>query len=89
MEKKCAKCGEVKNIKEFRAMRAERKYCSYCKKCEVIYTQERRAKNRKTTLKVQIKKNWTELCASMDITELDCELYNLKKIWEEVQHNAK
>lgn len=89
MVKKCAQCGEIKDIREFRLSRKQQKRSAYCKKCEGIDINEYKAKTRKACIKNQIKKNWTELCASMDLTELDNELYNLKKIWKQVQDNAK
>lgn len=89
MVKKCAKCEEIKDIRQFRLIRKQQKRSAYCKKCEGLYTSEYRAKVRKASIKKQIKKNWTELCASMDLSELDCELYNFKKIWEQVHEHAK
>ena len=89
MVKTCSICGETKDIKQFRLMRKQNRRCAYCKQCESLYTKEYRVKYRKSNLKRQIKKHWTELCEDMDSKEIDLELYNFKKIWEQVQENAK
>lgn len=89
MVKKCSKCGETKDIREFRLIRKQQRRSDYCKKCEGLDTKDYKAKTRKANIKKQIKKCWTELCEDMDSKELDLELYNFKKIWEQVQDNAK
>ena len=85
MEKKCSKCGEVKNVKEFRYMSAQKRYCAYCRKCEVDYTQEFRAKTKRTNLVRHINKKWAELCQNMSQTELDKRLFDFKEIYKQVQ----
>lgn len=85
MKKQCSKCGEVKDIRKFRYIRAQRGYSDCCRNCESVCTKEDREKNRRVTLKVQIKKNWTELCQNMSQCEVDQQLYNLKEIYKQVQ----
>lgn len=88
MLKKCISCGKMKNVKEFSFVNSHQDRSEICKECEKSL-QDKRAYYHKQHLKMQIKKNWTELCEVMDFKELDCELYNLKKIWEQVQEHAK
>ena len=89
MVKKCLKCGETKDVKLFRYTRNKKEFCAYCRDCESLYAEEYRDRFRKQNLKKSIRANWLKLCELMDSVELDSELYNLKKIWEQVQDNAK
>lgn len=83
----CARCKDTKPEKEFRKFK-NGNHCSYCKSCEVDYTRERRRNSeQKTHKKSYILKTFRILCEIMEPAEIDCLLYQLKQIKEEVMGN--
>ena len=79
---KCARCKKEKHEEEFRFIPGKGRYCSYCKSCEVDYEREQRLKANKRRYML---KTFRELCQFMEPADIDCLLFELKQIKDEVK----
>lgn len=79
---KCAGCKKEKPEADFRYMPKKGRHYHLCRSCEAEFIKERNIRHSKRQYML---KTFRELCKHMDSADIDCLLFELKQIKDEVK----